>query len=259
MCWPGGADGNIMSINGLLFNIEHHIQKQGAGAEGDRPMIDTNTNMPRRYLPAAGRDWLLPFYDPIVKVMGADATRRELVEQAALQANQHVLEIGCGTGSLLVLIARRCPDLTIVGLDPDPKALDRARRKAQRAAVSIQLDRGFADEMPYPTASFDRVFSSFMFHHLPADVKARTLGEVRRVLKPGGRLFLLDFAGHDHESGSPGWLARTLHSSRRLHDNTEDRIVTLMRQAGSADPKKVRQDAVFLHQIRVAYSEGAAP
>jgi ubiquinone/menaquinone biosynthesis C-methylase UbiE len=222
-------------------------------------MIDTNTTMRRTYLPAAGRDWLLPLYDPIVKLIGADATRRVLVEQAALLANQRVLEIGCGTGSLLVLIARCYPDTTVVGLDPDPKALDRARRKAQRAGASIQLDRGFADEMPYPAASFDRVFSSFMFPHLPADVKARTLAEVRRVLKPGGCLLLLDFAGHSHTSGSEGLIARTLRSSPRLHDNTEDRIVTLMRQAGFADSKKVRQDAVFFHQIRIDYYEAVAP
>jgi ubiquinone/menaquinone biosynthesis C-methylase UbiE len=81
----------------------------------------------------------------------------------------------------------------VVGLDPDPKALAIAKRKAQRAGLAIQLDQGFSDGLPYPDASFDRVFSSLMFHHLKAEEKAATLREVRRVLRPGGSLHLLDF------------------------------------------------------------------
>ena len=63
-----------------------------------------------------------------------------------------------------MLIKRLHPDVDVVGLDPDPKALARAKRKAERSAVSIRLDQGFSHELPYPEASFDRVFSTFMFH-----------------------------------------------------------------------------------------------
>lgn len=120
----------------------------------------------RTYLPAAGHDWALPFYDTIVKLFGFDRARRTLVNQAAIRPGHHVLDIGCGTGSLVTLIKRLHPDVEVVGLDPDPKALARARRKAAGTAVSIQFDQGFSDELPYPEASFDRVFSSFMLHHL---------------------------------------------------------------------------------------------
>jgi ubiquinone/menaquinone biosynthesis C-methylase UbiE len=193
---------------------------------------------PRRtYLPAAGHDWFLPLYDPIVKLLGGDAARRTLLDQAVIRPSQRVLDIGCGTGTLLTLIKRLHPDVHVVGLDPDPRALARARRKAERAAVSIQFDQGFSDELPYPEVSFDRVFSSFMFHHLQPDEKGRTLREVRRVLKPGGFLHLLDFGGP--ESSPDGFLARMLHSSHRLRDNAESRILALMSQAGFADAKKV--------------------
>src|SRR6266478_2037249 len=122
----------------------------------------------RSYLPAAGHDWSLPLYDPMVKLLGGDAARAVLLDQAAVRPADRVLDIGCGTGTLAVLIKRRYPAVEVVGLDPDPRALARARRKAQRAALSIQLDRGFADELPYADGSFDRVFSSFMLHHLQA-------------------------------------------------------------------------------------------
>ena len=209
----------------------------------------------RTYLPAAGRDWALPLYDPFVRLLGGDAARAALLEQGALRAGHRVLDIGCGTGTLAVLIKRRYPEVEVVGLDPDPKALARAARKAQRAALSIQLDRGFADELPYPEGSFDRVFSSFMLHHVEGDAKAATLREVRRVLKPGARFHLLDFATSD--SHSPGRISRWLHSSHRLHDNSDERILPLMRQADLLDPRRVATRSGFLGDI--GYYQASAP
>src|SRR5262249_15587895 len=101
--------------------------------------------------------------------------------------------------------------------------LTRARRKAERAAVPIQLDQGVLDELPYPDASFDRVFSSFMLHHLQAGEKEKTLREVRRVLQPGGSLYLLDFRGP--ESGQNGFLARLFHLFSSMDaPSTADRL-----------------------------------
>ena len=72
-----------------------------------------------------------------------------------------MLDIGCGKGALAVLIKRLHPGVDVVGLDPDQKALARTKRKA----VLIRSDPGFSHQLPYPEASFDRVLSTFMFHH----------------------------------------------------------------------------------------------
>jgi ubiquinone/menaquinone biosynthesis C-methylase UbiE len=208
----------------------------------------------RTYIPAAGHDWALPLYDPFVKLFGGDRARKALLDQAAIQPGHRVLDIGCGTGALVTLIKRLYSDVDVVGLDPDPKALARARRKAERAAVTIQLDQGFSDELPYPDASFDRVFSSFMLHHLQAGEKEKALREVRRVLKPGGSLHLLDFGGP--ESGQNGFLARLFHSSHTLKDNSDSRIIALMSQAGLANPKVVRRQAMPFGKI--AYYQASA-
>jgi ubiquinone/menaquinone biosynthesis C-methylase UbiE len=205
----------------------------------------------RSYVPAAGRDWRLPFYDPIVALMGAGHTRHLLIEHAGLQADQRVLEIGCGTGTLLTLIARQFPGIAVVGLDPDPKALARARTKAQRSGVPVQLDQGFADSMPYLAGSFDRVLSSFMFHHIPTPDKVPTLREVRRVLKPGGRFTMLDFDGGVKE----GWLARHLHAAHGLEQNEESRVLDVMRQAGLVDARRTKRDAVLFGHLGVNYYE----
>jgi ubiquinone/menaquinone biosynthesis C-methylase UbiE len=209
----------------------------------------------RNYLPAAGHDWALPLYDPLVKLLGGDAARAVLLDQAAVRPSYRVLDIGCGTGSLAVLIKRQHPDVEVVGLDPDPGALARARRKAQRAAVSIQLDQGFSDELPYTECSFNRVFSSFMLHHLQAAEKETALREVRRVLRPGGRFHLLDFATPD--SNSTGRITRWLHSGHHLKDNSDEQILSLMRQAGLSDPKRVARQALLIGHI--AYYQGSVP
>jgi ubiquinone/menaquinone biosynthesis C-methylase UbiE len=172
-----------------------HLEKHVSIVKGTGAMM---TEAQRTYLPAAGHDWTLPLYDPLVKLLGGDAARNVLVDQAELRSGHRVLEVGCGTGTLLMLIARAQPEIELTGLDPDAKALARAKRKADAASVSVQLDRGFSDALPYSDASFDRVFSCFMLHHLSdAGEKMRTLREIRRVLKPGGRLHLLDFAQPD--------------------------------------------------------------
>jgi ubiquinone/menaquinone biosynthesis C-methylase UbiE len=104
-----------------------------------------------------------------------------------------VLDLGCGTGTLTIWAKQHVPGANVVGLDGDPKVLERAERKATEAQCSIEFDRGMSYELPYPDAGFDRVLSTLLFHHLvPAD-KRRTIAEVRRVLKPGGELHVADF------------------------------------------------------------------
>src|SRR5260370_2391849 len=99
----------------------------------------------RTYLPAAGRDSLLPLYDLMTRLMGADQARIGLLNRAQIRPGHRVLDIGCGTGTLLIQLKRLYPETDAVGLDPDPKALARARRKRARAAVSFHLDQGFGD------------------------------------------------------------------------------------------------------------------
>jgi ubiquinone/menaquinone biosynthesis C-methylase UbiE len=208
----------------------------------------------RTYLPAAGHDLFLPLYDPFVKLLGGDRVRRTLLNQATIRAGDRILDIGCGTGSLIMLIKGLHPDVDIVGLDPDPKALARASRKAERAGFSIRLDQGYSDELPYPEASFDRVFSSFMFHHVEEDAKGKTLREIRRVLKPGGFFHMLDFGGP--KSGD-GFLARLIHSGHRLKDNSEGRILSRLRSAEFIDPKTVSHGTMLF--LRIAYYSASVP
>ncbi|HTU33812.1 MAG TPA: methyltransferase domain-containing protein [Candidatus Acidoferrum sp.] len=204
----------------------------------------------RDYLPAAGSDWALPLYDPMQKLLGADRARQKLLDQAALDSNARVLDIGCGTGTFVTVIKRSHPSVDVVGLDPDPKALARARRKAARAGVSVRFDEGFSDHLPYPDASFDRVFSSLMFHHIPDDQRPNSLREIRRVLKPGASFHLVDFSRPD---GGRHRLKHLACASSHFQANSDSRILSLFQQAGFANPKKTGEGTMFLALLRLAY------
>jgi len=188
------------------------------------------TNHEKEYLPAAGRDLFLPLYDPLTTLIGLGKVRRQLLDQARLQPKQRVLDVGCGTGTLLVLLKRHYPEIEAVGIDPDPRALERAKRKARSAQVRIRFERGFADSLTCETASFDRVLSSFMFHHLEGNAKLATLRQVQRVLKPDGCFEMVDFAGG--ERAESFGLHRWIHSHARLAGNDRERVIALMAEAG---------------------------
>jgi ubiquinone/menaquinone biosynthesis C-methylase UbiE len=207
----------------------------------------------RSYIPAAGRNAFLPFYDTIATFLGADQVRSILLDLATPRPGDRVLDIGCGTGTFATLLKQRHPQVAVVGLDPEPNALTRARRKAERGRVSIRFDQGFSQALEYPAASFDLVFSSFMFHHLDGDAKEKTLGETRRVLKPGGSLYLLDYVRHPHASHAFFLLP---HSQERFRDNSESQILALLTGAGFSVVKQIGERRVFFGLGRVGYYRG---
>ncbi len=202
----------------------------------------TDPTAAEHYLPAMGRDWMLPLYDPFTRLIGARAAHRMLIEQAGLRSGQRILEIGTGTGNLLLMAKRRHPDVTATGLDPDPRALAWAGRKARRARVAVQFDRGFAADLPYPDGGFDRVFSAFMFHHLPAADRAAALREVRRVLAPGGSLHLVDFVP---AAPSDGRFVRRAHRKVAAHGAIDD-LPAQLRAAGFTDPAETGTNTTLM-------------
>ena len=117
--------------------------------------------------------------------MREEQFKKQLVRQAQIQAGQNVLDLGCGTATLTILIKQTHPEAEVTGLDGDPRVLAIGRAKAAKAGAAIILDQGMSFRLPYSDESFDRVLSSLLFHHLNTENKQRTLDEVYRVLRPG--------------------------------------------------------------------------
>ena len=181
------------------------------------------TRQEPKYIPALSWNVLTPLYDPLLKwIMQEEHFKRHLIEQAQIQPDQRVLDVGCGTGTLTIMIKQAYPNSKVTGLDGDPQVLEIARRKANRAGALITFDEGMAYQLPYPEASFDRVLSSMVFHHLMTQDKERTLAEIYRVLKPNGELHLVDFGEpHGFYAKIMSWLTRRF---ERLDDNVNGRI-----------------------------------
>jgi ubiquinone/menaquinone biosynthesis C-methylase UbiE len=156
------------------------------------------------YLPAAGHDRFLPAYDLLTRVLGSRPVYDELIAQAALFDGARVLEVGAGTGNVTIRASQAVPSAEVTALDPDPRALERARRKAA-GRPGIRFEQGYAQQLPYADDTFDRVLSSMMLHHLAPDVKVAALAEAFRVLKPGGEMHIVDIVqGHRHVQTTAG-------------------------------------------------------
>src|ERR687895_68289 len=95
---------------------------------------------PEGYIPALGHDLLTPLYDPLLRwLMREERFKRRLIEQADVRGGHSVLDLGCGTGTLTMMVKQTNPDAEVVGLDGDVNVLKIARAKADKAGVRLLL------------------------------------------------------------------------------------------------------------------------
>ena len=183
------------------------------------------------YIPALNVRVLTPLYDPLSKwIMQEERFKRRLIEQAALQPGHHILDLGCGTGTLTIMLKQAMPGAQVVGLDGDPDVLAIARKKAEQAGVEIRFDTGLASDLLYKAETFDRVLSSLVIHHLTTADKEKAFKEVFRILKHGGEFHGADF-------GRPKALyarlvAHFVRHMERVDDNLKGLIPVFLMRAG---------------------------
>ena len=127
-------------------------------------------------------------------VMGReDRFRAWVVDLAEITPGQSVLDVGCGTGNLTMAAkAHGGAGSAVHGIDAAPEMIREAGRKAAERGLGIDYRVGLIEAIPFPDARFDVVLSSLMLHHLPGDLKRQGVAEIRRILKPGGRLVAVD-------------------------------------------------------------------
>ena len=164
---------------------------------GIRWLISIHINAPEQPARTEGKliRWAL-FYDLQANVITLGRVRRLralTVHNAMLQPGENVLDVGCGTGGVAIPAKLRVgKNGGVSGIDPSPEMIGVARRKAERAGLEIDFRVGVIESLPFPDETFDAVTSSLMMHHLPKDVQLKGLAEIKRVLKPGGRLLIAD-------------------------------------------------------------------
>lgn len=172
-------------------------------------------------------------YDRHVALLTLGRGRARLertIDLARIASGEHVLDVGCGTGEVTMRAkARTGSSGSVAGIDPSPEMIAVARQKAAQAELDVDYRVAAVEALPFPDATFDVVLSSLMMHHLPADLKPRGLAEIGRVLKPGGRLVVIDFKKPTSLLGrlAPVWL---LHRSSAAHSLQD--LVALLDEAG---------------------------
>jgi ubiquinone/menaquinone biosynthesis C-methylase UbiE len=186
------------------------------------------------YLSALRFPALTRFYDPVVRL----TTREErfkamLIEQAAIEPKQRVLDLGCGTGTLALSVKEREPSAEVLGLDADPEMLAQARAKAEQAGFELELTEGFSTDLPYEDASVDRVLSTLFFHHLDPEPKRRTAREIARVLRKGGELHVADWGRPSDPAMAVAFLGiRLLDGFENTADNVHGELPGIFEEAG---------------------------
>jgi ubiquinone/menaquinone biosynthesis C-methylase UbiE len=178
------------------------------------------------------------FYDTTVWLLSLGqgrAMRQATVELAQIKPGDRVLDVGCGTGDLTMAAkALAGPSGEVVGTDASPEMIDLARRKAARAGVEVTFQLDLIENITFPDNQFDVVLSSLMMHHLPDDLKREGLAEIYRVLKPEGRLLIVDM-----ESSSGGSIVQRLsdlmiqlHGGHTGMQNNVKKLIPLVEAAG---------------------------
>lgn len=142
-------------------------------------------------------DHAAPLYDwlaPLMTLGSEHRLHKQVVARLALDRPAAVLDVGCGTGTLTRQIYDALPaeaPRRVCGVDAAEAMIAVANKKAG-ARPGLAFAAALAEELPYPDASFDRVLSTFFFHHLNVDLKIQSLAEIWRVLRPGGQAAILD-------------------------------------------------------------------
>jgi len=119
--------------------------------------------------------------------------KSRLITQLNPKDNENILDFGCGTGTLMLMIKKARPGCVVYGIDIDPQVLEIAETKAQRDRVDIHLAKYNGITLPFADENFDKVVTSLVLHHLSREEKFGIFGEIYRVLKIGGELHILDF------------------------------------------------------------------
>jgi len=178
---------------------------------------------------------MVPSYDSYMRKMtfGRERTLRETtVSLAQVKPGDCILEVGCGTGTLTLAAKRQAgPSGKAFGIDVIPGMIELSQRKAAQANEDVTFQLGSIDDIPFSANQFDVVMCSFMIFHMSEMVRRKGIAEIYRVLKPKGRLLVLDLALPTQPL--PRAIAQMLLGGMLQHDLRE--LLPLMEASGFSD------------------------
>jgi ubiquinone/menaquinone biosynthesis C-methylase UbiE len=201
---------------------------------------------------------IVPAYDSYMRkvTLGREHILRETtISLAGVKQGDYVLEVGCGTGTLTLAAKRRTGQSgKVYGIDIIPAMIELSQRKAAQAGEEAAFQLGSIDDIPFPADQFDVVLCSFMIFHMSEPVRRKGIAEIYRVLKPQGRLLVLDLALPTHPL--PRAIAKMFLGQMLEHDLRE--LLPLMAAAGFSDVETAPVQLRILGLPILAYMRGCA-
>ena len=160
--------------------------------------------MAKDFNPALYYRFLTPFYDLLFKCfLPEKKIYSTFIKHLHIEAGAKVIDLGCGTATLTIKLAGTFKNAAIIGIDADDQILAIAKSKEQ--LTNLQLATGNASKLNFESQSIDTIVSSFLFCNLTDEHKLKTLAEVKRVLKSGGRFYITEWGKPESVIASVGF------------------------------------------------------
>lgn len=212
------------------------------------------------FTPAMGRFGAGQLYDAIIALTGERRWRGAAAGQLALAPEDVVVDVGCGSGSQMLLLHGLEPRARIVGVDPDPRMLGLARAKAQRAGATVEFCEGMGDalEAVLPAGSASKLVSSLVLHQCPMPVKRAILASMHQLLRPGGRLVIADFGLQ--RTRTMRWAFRIVQMADGFEDtqpNADGILPSLIAEAGFVNVREAEVIPTITGSISIYVADKA--
>jgi len=182
---------------------------------------------------------------PVMTFYQEDRLSLKAVKLFNLRGGEHILDVGCGTGTLTIKIAKQLKALggnfQVTGLDAAPEMIDVCKRKA-KGVSNLDFDVAAAEKLPYADNSFDAVISTFFFHHIDYELKYFALKEIKRVLKESGKLVIVDVAPPTNWFGALcAWSGYYLFKQDEIKENIKGILIEAIHESGFSKFETVSQ------------------
>ncbi|MDT5224371.1 MAG: hypothetical protein QOG19_1778 [Mycobacterium sp.] len=213
------------------------------------------------FTPAAGNPKLTKYYDTVVALMARERRwRTEAIRQLSLKPGEVVVDVGCGTGSLAVMMKRHESAARVIGVDPDPEVLAIARDKTRKAGVAVEFVRGMGDRAAdlVGAGTADKTVSSLVLHQCPVPMKRAIIANMFQLLRPGGELVIADFGLQRNALMRNGFrIVQWADGKDDTQPNADGILPELIEQAGFLDVTEVSVTPTISGSISVYHARRA--
>ena len=206
----------------------------------------------KSFTPALGFHFFTKFYDFVIRLtMPEKQIHAQLIKELNPIKGEKILEFGFGTGQNIVYASNKEPNANYHGLDIDPEIKIIAQKKFIMKNISADLHLYDGTTFPFKDNHFDKVFSSLVFHHLKTDQKKAYLSEIKRVLKPNGKLIIGDWGHPAHLGMRIGFLlVQLIDGFKTTSDNIKGMIPRFISDANFSSIKETYHINTYLGSYR---------